>query len=217
MKKFIIVFAIAFVFASCAKNEPPSVPSNPYPPDYSTVPSHVNFSWKCDDPDGDKLTYNLFINYASVLENLTEPFYTKDLMPGSIYTWSVIARDSEHTVQGPIWTFTTESKLTVIADETVNIGAGSYRQYQIYGKTGDKVHYEVRSNLDVNVWFMSGDDMVKFANNQSFLQYTDYSGQRVFTLTKDFGIPVTGFYYLVVDNTFSLFTSKTVYVKITIG
>ena len=228
MKNLIIVFILAFVFASCSENEPPSIPSNPYPPDNSTVPTHVNFSWKCDDPEGDKLTYNLFINDFPVPGNLTQPFYTEDLAPGNTYLWYVIVRDSDHSLQGPIWIFTTESKKQeeekkgiepkVIADETVKIGAGSFKEWTIYGKTGEKIHFEVKSDLSVNVLFLPGDEeMANYAEDKPYIHYAEYSGQQVYTLTKDFPIPQTGYFYLVVDNKFSWFTSKTVYVKITIG
>jgi len=226
MKNPIIVLFLTLIFVSC-ENEPPSIPSNPYPPDNSIVPTHVNFSWKCDDPEGDRLTYNIYIDDVCMPPNLTQPFYTADLIPGKTYRWYITVRDRDHSLQGPIWIFTTESieqeekrkgiEAKIIADEKLEIAAGTYKEYKIYINVGDKIHYEVTSDTQVNVWFMSDDQFWNFANNQGFEPNSEYSGRRIYDIVKDFSIRIKGYYYLVIDNTFSWFTSKTVTVKITLN
>ncbi len=46
-----------------ADNNPPDIPTNPYPQNKSTISyQNVTFSWICSDPDGDVLTYDLFLD-----------------------------------------------------------------------------------------------------------------------------------------------------------
>jgi hypothetical protein len=241
MKILMILFCLfSFGLYSCgSENEPPNAPFNPYPADNSVgVPTHVNFSWQCTDPEGDKLVYKFWLSredfpsityddYFSLGIDCVQPKYSMDLIPGTTYKWHVSARATEGTggmVDSPIWFFTTESQQqhsnregVVIVDETINVSAGSYKQYFISGKVGDNVHYELKSDSDVNIWFMSSGELSNFSSGKEFNQYSSYSGQRVLSLTKDFSLPATGSYYLIIDNTFSWITSKIVTIKIILG
>ena len=98
-------------------NHPPTVPSNPNPPDGATnVSTTVTLSWTCSDPDGDSLTYDVYFGTSEVppkvASNITTPYYNPgQLQEGKIYCWRVVAWD-EHgaSASSPFWQFTTESE-----------------------------------------------------------------------------------------------------------
>lgn len=83
-------------------NRPPNKPTliNPAKGDIlSTV--YVTFKWSCTDPDGDILTYDLYL--AEQGQSLSSPYkdkistneYSVSLEPGKTYQWKVIAKDSK--------------------------------------------------------------------------------------------------------------------------
>jgi hypothetical protein len=104
----------------CAKTTmPPNRPSNPTPSDGAIGQSvDVDLSWTGGDPDGDAVTYDVYLEADDdtpdvlVSESQTDTFYD----PGSLitdthYYWQIVAAD-EHgaTMAGPIWDFTTSSR-----------------------------------------------------------------------------------------------------------
>lgn len=84
--------------------------SNPTKPTaVSPVPGSTNaasrpvIAWECSDPDGDMLTYDLYVSTSSTfeLENLVASNIsaknwtpTDDLTPGALHYWQVLAKDS---------------------------------------------------------------------------------------------------------------------------
>jgi len=100
------------------ENSPPYEPSNPYPENNSFgVDVETNLSWTGGDPDGDSLTYDVYLEANDstpdilVSENQTDTTYDPGTMNYSTrYYWKIVAWD-EHGVStdGPIWDFTTMS------------------------------------------------------------------------------------------------------------
>jgi len=101
-----------------ATNNPPNEPSNPFPPvsDIDNVPVSVTLSWDGGDPDGDAVTYDLYISMCQQ-PDFFSPYNTEDITTeeypillgvGSLYYWRVLATD-EYGAQnlGPIWEFST--------------------------------------------------------------------------------------------------------------
>lgn len=92
-------------------NSAPNTPSYNYPSNGATgVNKSVTFSWSCSDPDGDNLTYYLYVGKTS--SSLTKyttsnRSYTLDLVENQSYQWRVEATDGKETTSGPTWTFTT--------------------------------------------------------------------------------------------------------------
>ncbi|MCX7654080.1 MAG: fibronectin type III domain-containing protein [Fervidobacterium sp.] len=104
------------------RNNPPSVPSNPFPSNNKeNLPNRISlFSWTCSDPDGDELKYDLYMgdspdNLKLKASDLRKNEYsTSELFEfGKRYYWKVVARDGYNDpVEGPVWSFRiTETKI----------------------------------------------------------------------------------------------------------
>ena len=106
-------------------NSPPNESSLPFPPDNATgMYINTNLSWTCEDPDGDDVTYDVYLsegesNPMLVKEDLNVTVYDP---PGNLkfetgYVWKVVAKDEYHlykphwiyNTSGPNWIFTTQS------------------------------------------------------------------------------------------------------------
>ncbi|AMW31960.1 fibronectin type III domain-containing protein [Fervidobacterium islandicum] len=84
-------------------NEAPNIPLNPNPADgsqvpVSGVPTTVTLSWDCSDPDGDSLTYEVYINTSDDFSSVTPYTTTNKSVVVQIntlgrYYWYVVAKD----------------------------------------------------------------------------------------------------------------------------
>jgi hypothetical protein len=104
-----------------APNKPPLLPSSPSPEiDASNVSLTPTLSWTCTDPDGDPVTYDVYLspNADYITQLLSECCIAHDLsassisvneplMAETIYYWRVVAKDKEAQTPGPIWYFKT--------------------------------------------------------------------------------------------------------------
>ncbi len=99
-------------------NQPPYFPNNPTPVDGATgVGPAPTLSWSGDDPDGDPVSYDIYLGavdpptVAVSLNQTATSLALSELTAGSIYYWMVTARDNRGGVSsGPIWRFTTETR-----------------------------------------------------------------------------------------------------------
>ncbi len=100
-------------FVTTAVNIPPNTPDNPYPPDGALdVPVDVDLSWTGGDPDGDLVTYDVYLGTSVPLplvsENQTATTYAaENLQVDTTYYWQIVARDCGGSTTGPTWAFTT--------------------------------------------------------------------------------------------------------------
>lgn len=127
--KFLLTIAIVVLLLSACGgpgggplpggNQPPSQPSNPTPTNAATnVSTAPTLSWSCTDPDGDALTYDVYLDTNStpttlLTQNSTSTSYTitQALNYNTTYYWKVVAKDGKGGVTaGPVWSFTTMSK-----------------------------------------------------------------------------------------------------------
>ncbi len=109
-------------------NKPPNPPENPYPWNDSTgYPIKINFSWQCEDPDGDNMTYDIYLgeynppnsNQTLIAENISVPWFehTELLDFLTWYEWRVVAKDEwdddfgNYNTSSLNWTFKTEANL----------------------------------------------------------------------------------------------------------
>ena len=96
-------------------NRPPYMPQNLTPSDGAEgLPNRIpRFAWKASDPDGDSLTFDIYIGESATaltLEatGLTSPEYeTPRLFDFSkTYYWKVVVHDDYNDpVEGPVWSF----------------------------------------------------------------------------------------------------------------
>ncbi len=92
----------------------PFPPSNPFPSDGAiNIATSVTLKWSDSDPDGDTLTYDLYLGTSPTpplkVSNLTAPSYTVNLLPSTTYYWKVVASDGIKTSSGPVWSFKTQT------------------------------------------------------------------------------------------------------------
>jgi len=104
---------------------------------------------------------------------------------------------------------------TILLEESVKVGPGTYRAWEFSLLIGSELHGEIASNSDVNVWFLSPREYTAFQAGDTF--YCEKEASRERTLGYKFIYAVQGShkYYLVLDNRFSWITSKdvSVYLK----
>jgi len=99
-------------------NSPPYVPSIPNPENGTTeVDPYVVLSWSGGDPDGDPVTYDIYLDtiYPPVLlvyDDWHSTSYDPELDYNMTYYWQIIADDGWSHTRGPIWNFTTFTQPT---------------------------------------------------------------------------------------------------------
>ncbi len=103
-------------------NNPPNTPSNPEPEDNEiNVPIDTCISWDCEDPDGDDITYDVYLGEYDPFEepplvsnNQSETTYCpEDVLDFETkYAWKIVAWDKYGLKSlGDTWIFTTEENL----------------------------------------------------------------------------------------------------------
>ena len=97
-------------------NNTPFKPNDPIPENGAiNVSANVDLRWKCDDPDGDELTYNVYIGKTTppplIESNLSEPYYDPGFLDfETTYYWKIVADDNRGGYnESSIWNFTTKS------------------------------------------------------------------------------------------------------------
>lgn len=83
-----------------AANAPPARPYDPAPTDGQYVePPSVLLEWKCTDPDGDEVVYDVYFgtDEPSLIQRDVpqKSFEITGLQEGVYYHWRIVARDSE--------------------------------------------------------------------------------------------------------------------------
>ena len=124
MFRVLILFAIILIAFGCddkspTENDPdpgeaPNPPTNPNPQSGATnISINTTLSWSCSDPNGDQLTYDVYLGTTTtpilVSTDLTiSSFVPETLLEETMYYWYVEATDTdENTTSGLLWSFTT--------------------------------------------------------------------------------------------------------------
>ena len=104
------------VSAYTVVNNPPVTPYSPAPSDAETdVSIDSRLEWLCYDPDGDNVTFDVYLGTGSnppkLASNQTSIIYRPEtLSSGTKYYWRIVAWDSHGAkTSGPLWQFTTEA------------------------------------------------------------------------------------------------------------
>ncbi len=100
-------------FTTRPENYPPNLPTTPSPNAGATsVPVTAVLTWAGSDPDGDALTYDVYLGATNppplAAGGLTSASYAPALDYATQYFWRVVVRDVHGAERvGPVWSFTT--------------------------------------------------------------------------------------------------------------
>lgn len=234
IKSYIIMLCCLMLLYGCSEdNQPPARPEVVEPEPGSVVSLDVTLRWTCEDPDGDMLTYNVYISdYGSSIETrLSERQISNWYKPGPLldygksYTWRVTAWDSEgNQSKSRSWTFTTEAppppptppSPIALVNEAVTVAASSYRSWELSLSSGWRLSGQITSDTDVNIWLLSAREFEAFKKSETFYSISAGSRKRTIGFNFTYKIPETQKYHFVVDNRFSWITSKNVWVYLEI-
>ena len=165
------------VSISMLDNQPPYVPSNPYP-DGPPVDIDVILSWDGGDPDiGDTVTYYVSVDtfppatVGPYPANQTRIEYDPDgLIYVKEYYWHVVAIDN-HGLQteGPVWSFTTiypnypPEAPTVKGKIMVELGKTYDYKFKATDADGDDIRYYIHWDDGYTQWtdyYPSGEEII---------------------------------------------------------
>ena len=99
-------------------NNPPAIPTLISPSNASTNQlTTITLSWSCTDPDGDSLTYDVYLGKTSPPTSIlstaqSSTSITKSgLDTSSTYYWRIVAKDNREgtSTSGTVWSFTTQN------------------------------------------------------------------------------------------------------------
>jgi uncharacterized protein (TIGR02145 family) len=100
----------------CLLIGPPDSPLQPSPQDGAAgIPLSTTLSWSCNDPDGNPLTYDVYLGTSQfpntrIATNCTDTTLRWSGLAGAtLYYWKVVAKDGPDSVVGPVWRFWTSS------------------------------------------------------------------------------------------------------------
>ena len=125
----VIIVGVIFAVKSMNFNIPPTQPYVKYPSDnQKDVPRNVKLEWGCEDPNGDKLSYDLYLGEGTpslVATSLRFSAYRVELLPGKEYVWKVVAKDGRGGVsKSPTWRFRTADNNPPSAPKALNPTSG---------------------------------------------------------------------------------------------
>ncbi len=125
-------------------NNKPLLPAYPSPPLGAAEQAYSNLilSWLVTDPDGDAVTTDVYFDSifpptTRIRENITSSTIAlPELVPNTVYYWTIHASDSLSTVQGQVWNFKTASlpQLTFvrpIPNEDIEMGQNYELQWAV--------------------------------------------------------------------------------------
>src|SRR6056297_3319973 len=173
-----VVGESTFTNDTVTENHPPV---NPYGPNPSKQEEGVEgnplLSWKCYDPDGDELEFDVYFGDAVnamelVAEQIPEKNYTLgQLEAGQEYFWRIIVRerdtDKQKEKKSPIWSFETmgtesfkisvQSTPSIAGDVRINNGRWSYLAEMVVSQN-EQVTIEYREDKDYTFagWYEQG-------------------------------------------------------------
>ncbi len=136
----------------------PTVPVPVVPRNHdANVSTRPTLQWNCSDPDGDELTYEVYISEFTPPEVKIRGIKTNTFAPGVLsestyYYWRIVADDGNgNVIYSPIWTFSTEGD-GELPNRPPNVPTNPYPQYGAENVTIGKYLHWSASDFD-------GDDL----------------------------------------------------------
>ncbi len=175
--------------------------------DYVDANSSIALTCVAGDPDGDQLGYfwTCTHGYLSSSVGSTVIWYAPEVSGNAIV--SVTVSDGRGGSDTRSKTITVNRVTTTLINWDGQIPAGYYRYWTSYLKSG----YTVSGNFwvddyDINFLILDAANYENWRNNMSYNYVIRVlrSAETSFSAT----IPTEGTYYIILDNTFSLFTDK---------
>lgn len=185
-------------------NQPPNVPTLPKPADFEgNIADFVSFSWSGGDPDGDPVTYSIYLATASTWIKSEPTQLTKihstnllkydyyGLAKGATYQWQVVARDSHGMeAKGPVWTFYTVepennmpsfASIVEPADGSTGIGLDQTLRWVATDIDDDTLYYDVYFGTDENPELVSASQTSQIYTPDRLVASTTYYWRIVVT------------------------------------
>jgi hypothetical protein len=109
----------SFKTTNLQNNNPPAIPSEPAPANgVSSQPYTLTLRWKCSDPDGDPLKYDVLFGTNPTPSDIIAvdqsgiSHQVSNLQQNTTYYWRIVAKDNHNGItSSPVWTFTTKGNL----------------------------------------------------------------------------------------------------------
>ena len=123
----LMVLVVLFVLAGCSNyNRPPFKPEAVHPKDgEKRLPFDITLSWRGGDPDGDLVTYTVYLGQSDLepVGETTDTTLTAHLRSYGDYSWKVVAKDPYGNVsESGVWTFSTVAPPKPTTDEVIVFG-----------------------------------------------------------------------------------------------
>lgn len=122
-----MLLVLIILLSGCSNyNRPPLKPTAVYPENGEKgVPFDLTLSWSGGDPDGDAVTYAVYLGQGDLkpLGETTLTTLNVHLESYGTYRWKVVAKDQyEKTSESDTWTFSTKDPPEPSVDEIVVVG-----------------------------------------------------------------------------------------------
>lgn len=107
------------------EDDPPNTPSSPNPSNGAADQStETMLSWECSDPNGDQLTFDIYLGTSNNPSLVRDGFYGFTYDPGNLdnnetYYWKIVAHDGTgNSTDGPLWRFTTIGRNLIVVNSS---------------------------------------------------------------------------------------------------
>lgn len=104
----------------------------------------------------------------------------------------------------------------VLENSSFSVPPGRYIEHHWNIEAGTVLNISVRSNSDVNAWLLDDTNYSQFPKGK-WGYFAEASGQRIYNADFVFTVPATGNYYYILDNRFSVISSKGVALTVTVA
>jgi len=214
MKPVRILVGVVLMGLGCGTvNTSPQINSLSIPSSIQ-VKETVTLSVSASDADGDELTYSWYTSEGTLTPSTGAIVqWTAPDTSGNV-TVSVVVTDKHGAADNEDETIYVSPITTTIIDNNYTINAHSYYAVSESLQPGYSVSgsFSVASN-DINFYVMDSDDYYDWVHG--YTVYPVVIINRSTGATFGFDVGQTGIYYFVMDNTYSILTSKSVYLKVT--